>query len=309
MKGLARLASVAVLLVACGSSAVTQVHGNQPLKAVVAVHRKPSVKAIAASRERAAAREAKALLHRFVPPPGATRTRPPRPYKGFDLSSIGSMIPADELVAGASQVWRTTMSFADLVAYVQAHRPAGFSGGVGGYSTDDPTYNPQWEDFSYYQHESRFIDVAITHFPDGRVVIQVAAAVEWTYPRSRDQMVPSATREIDVRAHHSSVRVTDRREVKQIVHWFAALPITHLDNGFGCNANIGFPIPTVDFVFRSETGVRLASASAPVYSANHCDPIVFGIQGEQTGTLFADRFSGPGLAHRVGKLLGLRLTS
>ena len=138
-------------------------------------------------------------------------------------------------------------------------------------------------------------------------MIEVDASVAWIYPRSPQQVAPAGTREIDIRAHKSSVHVTDPDQVRRIVRRFNALLLGHRDNGFGCNELVQWPTPTVDFVFRSASGARLASASAPLGTAERCNPIVLSVG--KKGTLLVDRLSGPSFVSRVGKMVGVSFTS
>jgi hypothetical protein len=155
MTRLLAIVAIALLATACaaGQAPVVRTHA--------VVHRPPSVKAIAARRARAATGEAKALLGRFVPPPGASRTRAPRPYDGFDISAVGGPVASDGVTVIRSQFWRTPMSYSETVAYVQAHVPGGFSGRWEGGSTD----GPPWSDYSYSQRSARVINVAVAEYP------------------------------------------------------------------------------------------------------------------------------------------------
>ena len=287
-----------VLLTACGAAQTTPV-----LRTHAIVLRHPSVKAIAAARERAAAREVKALLRRFVPPPGASRRRPPRPYDGFDVSAVGGAVASDGVTVIRSRFWRTSLSYSEAVAWVESHVAAGFTGREEGGSTDDPP----WTDYSYSQRSVRVINVAVAAYPTG-VVIDVDASAAWIYPRSPQQVAPAATREVDIRSHKYSVHVTDPEKVRGIVRRFNALLLIrgHLD-GWGCNELVtARPAPTVDFVFRSASGARLASASAPDWRSDGCDPIILRVG--RTYTDLADRLSGPSFVSRVGSVVGVRLT-
>lgn len=296
MKRVLLPASVVVLaLTACGAghhaSALPASRVTKTTERVSAPQ--PSLKAIAAARERAAAREATALLRRFVAPPGAVRTRDPRGFAG-----AGEPLPAEQVVDRVA-FWRAPGSFSSAVSYVRAHPPAGFRYYQSGESTD---LGPRWAFVTFYQRNVRFLGVDVTE-SRGRIVLRVDANVVWFGPHEK---VPPGTAEVDISVLSVSRRVTDPTRVAKIVRWIDALPLRP-EATMSCGVDSD-AAPPVEFVFRSVNGTRLASASAPWGPADVCYPIDFSIGGKQRGALLVDRPNGPSFVHRVEKLLGVTLT-
>jgi hypothetical protein len=196
--------------------------------------------------------------------------------------------------------------FDAVATFVPTHRPRGFESTEETQGEGLPPYR-LWTFFWPTGRDrvpSRFLDVTAVGLP-GRTLLRVDAKAVWVYPRSPREKAPSAVREIDVRAHGVSRKVTDPAKVARIVRWFDSLPITPPGVSLFC----GLPLARhVTFVFRSAGGVRLASAVAPAGGASICDPIDFSVRGRKQVPL-VDRLPAHGFVHRVQRLLGVRLTS
>ncbi|HLX32821.1 MAG TPA: hypothetical protein VKR79_08655 [Gaiellaceae bacterium] len=252
----------------------------------------PGVKAIAAERERAAGREASALLRRFVPPPGAARlARGPR----LPATAWPSSGPTGKF-AVRERYWRTSESIDAVVAFVQAHPPRAMT-------SQPASSGPGFRILDFGSRGTRYLDVtALRHA--GRTFVRVQADVVWIYPRSPEERVPAGVTEIDVRAPKVSRHVTGPAKVATIVRWFDALPISPPGVVLPCPLVIG---PKIEFVFRSASGARLASASAPsLGKAWICDAIAFSIHGHRQ-TALVDAQRGHGFVYRVQHLLGVTL--
>ena len=297
MKRLLLPASALVLvLTACGA-------GAKPAPRVMEAGTRlvPSVRAIAARRERAAEREARTLVREFVPPPGARRDPARRDHGGI-LHRSGSA-PLGEFV-GAHRFWLVREPLADVVAFVRAHDPPGFRRVGATYGTHSPHYllrSLAWP-AGRYQRPSRYLDETIAARPRG-TVIRIEAEVAWIYPRSPSEKVPPATRVIGVRAPKVSVKVTDPLKVAKIVRWFDALPISPPGIAVACPLTLA---PQITLSFRRARGARLAEARLPSSRAWICDPIGFTIGG-RTEKPLVDRDVGPSFTRRLQRLLGVQL--
>jgi hypothetical protein len=263
----------------------------------------PNRNPIAAARERSAVREAKALLHRFVAPPGAVHTQRPPGYGGVLLRS--GPTPLEKLV-DRHTFWRVAGSVSSVFSYVRANRPSGFH--VEDMTRSSPGQSPANAEVSYSRQGTRFLNVAVVQLP-GRIVIRVDAKAVWFYPRSALERVPHAVRSIVVRAPNEgptrSWRVADPADVAKIARWFDALPVRPPDVVALCGASVG---PGVELVFRSTNGTRLASASVPTFGrAGVCDEMSFTIHGKQQIPLI-DWPHGRFFVVRLQRLLGVRLT-
>jgi hypothetical protein len=254
---------------------------------------RPSVKEIAATRERAAEREATALLRLFVVPRQATRLRHAPPLR--ENSWPGSAPTAK--FATHTAYWRTRAPLDTVAAFVRAHRPHGMA-------NEPMGSGPRFRLLGYAANETRYLDVTLLRH-EGRTFVRVQADVVWVYPRSPREKVPSAALEVDLRAPHVHRRVTDPAKVRQIVRWFDALPISPPGVVIMCPAVAG---PKFEFVFRSESRTRLAGASAPSAKAWICNSIGFTLHGKQQ-TPLVDLRHGRGFVDRVGTLLGLKLAT
>ena len=270
---------------------------------IAAYVRQPSVKVIAARRERAATRDAERLLHKFTPPPGARTTREPRGYGGV-LRQSGPEPPAK--VVDVHRFWRVQRSLKAVAAFVSAHEVRGFRSSGAEYGTNVPhylTWSFVWPTGSHAPSR-RLLNVTAVRLP-GRTVLRVDAKSVWMYPRSRSEKVPSGVGEIVLHAPKVRVVVSDPAKVQRIVRWFDALPISPPGVGALCGL---VPGSDITLSFRSRSRVPLAEARLPPTTAGICDPISFTIGGHRQAPLI-DRY-GPlrqSFAGRLQRLLGVHL--
>jgi hypothetical protein len=127
--------------------------------------------------EAAAQREADRILTTFQPPPGATKAarRPDPVPSGLQ----GPPQQSAALTQAISIAWYSTSQTPDQVlAWVQAHRPAGSSWSGSGSGSQGPSF----EIFSYATPGSSLI-VTPQSGSDGRTVIRLDASVIWTPSR------------------------------------------------------------------------------------------------------------------------------
>lgn len=265
--------------------------------------RQPTVKVIAARRERAAAREAERLLHKFAPPPGARPAREPRGYGGV-LRRSGPEPPAK--VVDIHRFWSVRRSLKAVAAFVRAHHVRGFKSSGAEYGTNVPHYlawSFVWPTGGHAPSR-RLLNVTAVRLP-GRTVLRVDAKSVWVYPRSRSEKVPYGVREIVLHAPKVRVKVTDPAKVQRIVRWFDALPISPPGVATMCAL---MPGADITLSFRSRSGHSLAQAKLPPTSASICDSISFTIGGHPQTPLI-DRY-GPlreSFVGRLQRLLGVHL--
>jgi hypothetical protein len=281
--------ALVLVLIACGA-------GTKSAPQVTAVKsRVPSVRVLAARRERTARREAKTLLREFVAPREARRIQEPRNYAGV-LRQSGPQ-PIGELV-DVHRFWSVRKPLEAVTAFLRAHRLRGFEQSVASRGNQKP---PHYIVMSSRAGD-RYLNVTSVGLPR-RTLIRVDAQVEWVYPRSPGEKVPAATSEIDVRAPRASADVTNQAKVARIVRWFDALTIAPPGIVVSCPLGVA---PDIRLSFRDAHGDRLAQAAIPPSFAWICDSISFTIGGAQQKPLI-DRLHRPSFALRLQRLLGVHL--
>lgn len=291
------LVAVSGLLLVSLALAVFAASGEGATSA--ARERQSSVKAIAASRERAAVRQAKKLLRNFVPPPGARRIPKPAGYGGVLLSD--GPWPAAEVV-DVHRFWSVHKSFNAVVAFINKHRPRGFKteredGGA-------KYHELEWSFESPVTGPTRLMLSGAIVPLHGRTVLRVDAKAVWIYPRSPLERVPATVREITLDVpkmpHLPGVHstVTSRGKVERIVRWFNALPVSPPGPSPMCGPG---PNPYIALSFRSASGRTLARAVLPPIPAWICVPIEFTLGGHSQAPL-ADRDLTNAKASFVGRL-------
>jgi hypothetical protein len=295
--------ALALVVTACGA-------GTKPaLRAVdVALHlRQPSVKAVAAARRREAGRKAAKLLNRVVLPPGARRTQQPAAVEVLSRSGLGTSVITE--FAERHGFWRVPAPLSQVVAFVKAHSLQGFdqassSESVGG-------ERPAYRSLDYYgrlahgRPMQRLFTITAVAL-EGATVVRVDAGAAWIYPRSAREVVPAGVHEIDIRDERIARRVTDQAKVTRIVRWFDALNVSPPGVHVECMPIIA---SKATFVFRSASGLKLATAIVPSQPADGCGAIAFSIRGHAQAPLIDRLFGRHAFVNRVQRVLGLRLPS
>jgi hypothetical protein len=282
--------ALVLVVIACGV-------GVKPAPRVTeAGARVPSVRAIAAHRERAAAREAKRLLRAFVLPPRARRIAQPPNYAGV-MRQYGPA-PLSE-VADAHHFWSVRMPRKAVVAFLRRHRLHGFKPSGATWGTRDPHYLVM---SSRATDGTRYLNVTTVGLPT-RTLLRVDVLVEWTYPRAPTEKVPSDTMVIVLHAPKVSTEVTDPVQVARIVRWFDALPVS--PPGIAVMCPLGVP-PDITLSFRNARGAWLAQAKLPPTLATICESIAVSIGGRDQKPL-VDRAHSESFVHRLQQLVGVQL--
>lgn len=256
----------------------------------------PNVRVIAARREHAAAREAQRLLREFVPPPGARRIPMPRNYAGvLRQSGPGPLGEA----ADVHRFWSVRKALKTVVAFLRARRLHGFAHSEETSGTGKQRYLII---SSRGPGGDRYLNVTSVA-AHAHTLVRVDVQVEWIYPRSPSERVPSGTSTIVLHAPKVSTTVTDPVQVARIVSWFDALPISPPGVALMCPLEVG---PDITISFRNARGDWLAQAKLPPTFAWICNPIAFSIGGRDEKPLI-DRAHSEGFTRRLQQLLGVQL--
>lgn len=257
------------------------------------------MKTIAAARERVALRKAESLLRRVALPPRATRLAH-APAGNQDLSRPWLGTSVITMTADRYSFWRVSGSMASVVQFVERHP-------VPGLKSDGRGVAPgEFETVQFYGRgirNQRLVSVTAVAVGSSTYV-RVDAGAAWIYPRSPREAVPAGVGEIDIRDKTVQVRVTDATKVAAIVGWFDALGVPPNGVHVECKLVIA---SRATFVFRSASGVELASALVPSEPADGCDPIAFSIGGKQQTPLIDTTAPKHAFILRVERLLGIHL--
>jgi hypothetical protein len=287
--------ALVLVLVACGAghaSAPRVTNGGPDV-------RQPSVKTIAAARERVALRKAGNLLRRVALPPGASRlARPPAGNKDLSRSWLGTSVIT--MTADRYAIWRVRYgTLASVVLYAKRHPVPGMRWGSSGSAPGE------FETVEFYAQSQRPLQrtVSVTAVAVGGLTyMRIDAGAAWMYPRSSREVVPAGVGEIDIRDKGVHVRVTDASKVARIVRWFDGLGVPPNGVHVECKLVIA---SSATFVFRSASGEKLASAVVPSEPADGCDPIEFDIGGKRQAPLIDTTAPTDSFVVRVGRLLGI----
>jgi len=259
----------------------------------------PSVKAIAAARQRVALRKAESLLRRVPLPAGATRL-PHIPVHDLGMTTREAGVSVDTMSAERYGFWRTRQSVAFVMQFVRAHPVWGLTANGGGTLQDGTEYA------QFYGRGSpmgRMVVVSAVRVR-GRTYIRVDAAVAWIYPRSPKEGLPTGVREIDIRGGGVTRQLTDPAQVARIVRWFGEPTVTP-PTRYVTTCSVAFANVTVTFMFRSASGAELARASVPSTAASACDPIQFYVHGRAQTPLIDAGAANDAFISRVERLLAV----
>src|SRR5579871_6798439 len=259
----------------------------------------PSVKAIAAARERVAARKAERLLLRVPLPAGAIRLSHV-PVRDLGMTTPEAGVSVDTMGAERHGFWRVRQPVAFVIRFVEAHPVWGLTEN-GGAGLQDGAQTVRF----YGQGSPMGRMVVVSAVGDrGWTFIRVDSAVAWIYPRSPSEALPSGVREIDIRAGGVSRRLSDRAKVARVVRWFGEPTVTPPTKyTTACDGPVFSA--TVTFIFRSASGAEVARASVPSGAAWACDPIEFFVHGKAQTPLIDIGAAKDAFVARVERLLGV----
>lgn len=229
----------ATLVAGCGTATATVTAGSPasgPSSASVAA--KPAGTALAASspaRQRAEA-DARSVLGRFVPPPGAVRLagQPKLPDGSATMSSTSST-QVDEV-----GYWRASGSATALLAWEKSHISRSFS------RQDVIIGPPDWN--TVYSLPAvpgvlpqREMNVQFYDAGGGATVIMADAMVSWQPPRPASEVIPGTVTVVTVspaggtwQGHPVPVTITDVSVVRRLAALVNGLPLSTMEAGVPC---------------------------------------------------------------------------
>jgi hypothetical protein len=174
-----------------------------------------------------AAADARAILAKFVPPPGAVRLAR-RPALPADAPSMG-LNSTDQ--ADAVAYWRAAGSATALLAWEKAHISASFS-------RQDVIIGPPSRNTVYSLPavpgvlSTREMNVQFYESPGGSTVIMAAALVAWEPPRPAAEVIPASVTEVIItplgswHGHPVPVTITSAPVVRRLAGLVNRLPLS-----------------------------------------------------------------------------------
>jgi hypothetical protein len=283
---------------------------------------------------RAAARQdALQLLQRLRLPSGvATIKAEPGFAKGLD----GTFGPNGRYYAGDDAFWMTSASPHAIIAYVQAHRPAGSAADIGtGSGSDTKTgvtsldVGFSWPDLGH-NVLNRTLTVTVVTPAHGRSVIVARSQSAWFVPRSAGERVPGRVRAVAItlrlgpagsgpvvkpggHVRTSTYVVWRAARVRALVNEFDGLAIVQPSmQPIACPMMLtGSEASELTLTFKTgPKGATLAKAQVYIHSgrswddgAGACSPINFWIGAEPQIAL-----TSPTFVKQVGKLIGASIS-
>lgn len=226
--------------------------------------------------------------------------------------AYGALVPLESLVASPARAvvhgwWTVPGSPSTVRAYVRAHPPIGAKLEESGSGTIGPA-GAAIENVAYTWPAiagvigARELAVTVTALPDRVTGVLAQAQSDWIVPRPAGELVPAATREIDITIAKLdgpimvSRRVTTVAKVRGIVAVIDAMP-TVQPGASGCGsltADGGARV--IRFKFRSRLGAPgLAQATYTAYPpltqpSGQCNPVQFSIAGRSRPALIGGSF-------------------
>lgn len=255
------------------------------------------------ANRRAARGDARTLLGRLNLPPGAQSvSREPAGDGGFLRPMPGLMGSPAQAVADGW--WKAAAAPADVLAYVQAHPPAG--GRVQATGSAGNRHTGQTSQMITYAWPAipgvisqRELQITVTALPAGGTGVLVEAASVWVVPRPRGERIPAGVRAIDVtvaplltpRRPVAAYHVTGGR-VGRIDRRLNRLPVVQ-PLAIVCPAELADGARLVTLTFRG--GTVLARARFTAYpgwgtASGECNPISLTIGGRRRTPLLGGHF-------------------
>jgi hypothetical protein len=262
-----------VLAVGCGAVASAAQPATAKSAGIAAVSR-PST----TPKQRAAA-DAKAILGKFVPPPGAVRLakRPALPA-GSPVMGLTSATQAD-----ATGYWRANGAATTLLAWEKAHICRSFS------AQDVIIGPPSWNTVYTLPAipgvlPTREMNVQFYDVGGGKTVIMAEAMVSWQPPRPASEVIPGSVTDVTIAASgplpqqgQAPVTITSVPVVRRLAALVNALPLSTVSKGVPCPMGSGF---TLTF--------RVAVGGPPVAVADGpgaCGQVTFRLNGKDEPAL------------------------
>lgn len=265
----------AVLAAGCGTAASAQTVAAHPTQ-TSEIHSMSSQPAAGTPQRRAAA-EAKTILGKFVPPPGAVRLaqRPKLP------SGSGTMSLVYTTTVHATGYWRVRGDATTLLAWEKAHISRSFSRqdviiGPPDWNTDY-TLPPVPGVFAAREMNVQYYDVG-----GGETVIMADAMVAWEPPRPATEVVPASARAVTIDGytlsspHPETATITSAPAVRRLAALVNGLPLSTI-GAVSCPVGAGFTLTFRDSV----NGPPVAVAGGP----DGCGTVTFTLNGKEQPAL------------------------
>jgi hypothetical protein len=296
---LALVVAAATLISAGSAGSADHVHASHDRHAVDPRVGPPGQGTLAGNRS-AALRDVVSHLRSVRLPAGAVRVYH-EPHGDSDLLAASGQAESDSGPAQAHAWWILSEPAAQVLAYVEAHRPAGASfagsGGGGNYKTGatDQEISYSWPDIGI-RVSQRSLYVTVMQLPDGKTGVLVQGWSSSTVPRPQSERVPNGVTAVRVTLQRppkrpgagklgarSRVVITQRRRVAEAIKLVDALG---LSQGIGsCTAMFGPPGSLTVTYSAGPAGPVLAQARIVIpvgwtaIGANFCNPIEFTVRG------------------------------
>jgi hypothetical protein len=249
------------------------------------------------------------MLAAFRAPPGAQSSGP---IAVSELSSAPSGATPD--FVSKTAWWRVPGSMDATLAWVTAHRPAGFALGGSGWSSDRSVITSRFDEFTrpnvpnVLSQLSLYVSVASDGA--GGTALRVDSQASWLPQKSRAERIPSAARVVTIlgmpglsgggpiRAatrFHPPVTITDPATVTKIAKVVDGLPLMP-PGVFSCPADNG---QGVRLTFRAtRNGPVLAQVTA---ETSGCGTVGLTVEGKRMPALW----DGQRMVQQVLKLAGI----
>jgi hypothetical protein len=197
----------------------------------------------AGTPEQRAAADARAILGKFVPPPGAVRLAK-RPALPSGSPTMGLTATAQEDDTG---YWRAGGTATALLAWEKAHISRSFS------RQDAIIGPPSWN--TVYALPAiagvlpmREMNVQFYDTAGGTTVIMAEAMVSWQPPRPASEVVPASVTEVTItpglgpQPGAAPVTVTSVPVVRRLAALVNGLPLSTVSQGIPCPSGSGFTL-------------------------------------------------------------------
>jgi hypothetical protein len=235
-----------LLAVGCGT-ATSAPHAARPSGPLSVSGRPPGTPSVSSqpsgTPEQRAAADARAILGKFVPPPGAVRLAK-RPALPSGSPAMGLTATAQEDATG---YWRAGGAATALLAWEKAHISRSFS------RQDMIIGPPSWN--TVYTLPAvpgvlpmREMNVQFYDTGGGTTVIMAAAMVSWQPPRPASEVVPASVTEVTITPGLASqpgaapVTVTSAPVVRRLAALVNGLPLSTVSQGIPCPSGSGFTL-------------------------------------------------------------------
>ncbi len=263
----------AVLAAGCGTATSVPHAAASSGTPAVTVSGQPS----GTAKQRAAA-EARAILGKFAPPPGAVRLaqRPALPG-GSPVMGLDSATQAN-----ATGYWRASGAATALQAWEKAHISRSFS------RQDVIIGPPSWNTVYTLPAgpgvlPTREMNVQFYDTGDGKTVIMAEAMVSWQPPRPAAEVVPASVTAVTIApsgpwpGNPAPATVTSAPVVQRLAALVNGLPLSTVANGVPCPM-----APGLTLTFRATAG---GPAAAVADGPGACGQVTFALNGRDEPAL------------------------